>query len=530
MAEQGAPAAATPELGEHFDVVVVGAGIGGLACGALLAKKGANVLIVERHNRPGGYVTSYERKGYSFQVPHLIGGCGPGGEITRVIDHLGMRVDFRRVDPYLRFIYPDHDIAVPCDMDQYGDALKDAFQPQTTNVNDFFKSVRAIARGMDITMMRRPLGFDGMMRGLAYPFTAPKMLSYMLSGTTFQKMLDKHFNDERIKTVIATPWPFLGTPPWDLSALAMVGMLKSFAAGAFVPEGGFQVLADAFAKSFTDSGGRLLLGYEVTSVNTENRRVSEVEMTPRSRVSADAVVSDADGKRTFLKLLDRENFSQAFLDRRDEGPVSMTGLVVHLGMRKKLGDEFGGGAIMVQPSYDEREMLAEVSVTDRFPEAGKIRWGIMAPLLIDESLAPRGKSCMDINVPAVPYRFMNRWGVEAGGVRGEKYRGIKERYAELAVEAVSRTFPHLVSDVEAYDIATPITYERYTMAVDGCWYDSALVPRQSMSRRGGPKTPVKGLYLAGSKSALGGGIYPAIMSGVLAADSITMGGMDALFR
>ena len=68
------------------------------------------------------------------------------------------------------------------------------------------------------------------------------------------------------------------------------------------------------------------------------------------------------------------------------------------------------------------------------------------------------------------------------------------------------------------------------MAIDGCWYDNALVPRQAVSRRKGPKTSVKGLYLAGSKSALGGGIYPSIMSGVLAADSITGGGMDPLFH
>ena len=74
MAEQGAPAGVTPDFGEHYDAVIVGAGIGGLTCGALLAKEGANVLIVERHSKPGGYVTAYERKGYSFQVPHLMGG------------------------------------------------------------------------------------------------------------------------------------------------------------------------------------------------------------------------------------------------------------------------------------------------------------------------------------------------------------------------------------------------------------------------------------------------------------------------
>jgi prolycopene isomerase len=61
MAEQDASADRTPEFGEHYDAVIVGAGIGGLTCGALLAKEGANVLIVERHTKPGGYVTAYHR-------------------------------------------------------------------------------------------------------------------------------------------------------------------------------------------------------------------------------------------------------------------------------------------------------------------------------------------------------------------------------------------------------------------------------------------------------------------------------------
>jgi len=50
------------------------------------------------------------------------------------MDHLGIRLEVPAADPYLRFIYPDHDISVPCDMDQYADVLKDAFQPQTANI------------------------------------------------------------------------------------------------------------------------------------------------------------------------------------------------------------------------------------------------------------------------------------------------------------------------------------------------------------------------------------------------------------
>lgn len=529
MAEGVNPTATVPDLGEHYDVVVIGAGIGGLTCGALLAKAGMKVLVAERHKRPGGFVVDYERKGYRFQVPHMMGGCGPGGDITRVIDHLGIKVDFLKLEPLMRFIYPEHDITVPTDLEEYSEVLKDTFQPQTMNINKFFKAAQSMTGRMNLRMTRRPLGFAGAMRMAATPFTSPKTLSYMMSGVTFKKMLDKYFTDDRLKTVISTPWGFLGVPPWELSALSMLSMMKSFAGGAYVPEGGFQLFSDSFAKALTDNGGTLILGHEVTSINTERGRVSEVEMVPRVKVTADYVVSDADSKRTFLRMLDRENLPAAFLEKVDEDPVSMTGFVIHLGLARRLGPEFAGGPVFVSPSYDEEDMLEEIAVKTRYPEAAKLRWSLMVPSETDPALAPQGRTCLDIIVPCVPYNFMRRWGVEEGGVRGIKYQGIKEKYAEVVVEAVSRTFPGLISDVEAFDIATPITYERYTMAIDGCWYDSAPVGRQGLGKRPGPRTPVKGLFTTGAKSALGGGIYPSIMAGVLAADAVTAGGMDVLF-
>jgi prolycopene isomerase len=518
----------TPDFGEQFDSVIIGAGVGGLVCGALLAKAGMKVIIVERHDKPGGYVTSYDRKGYRFQVPHIMGGCGPGGPLTRLMDHLGVRTEFKQVDPFMRFIYPEHDITMSSDIEAYKDALKDGFQPQTENINRFFAAMASVQKGLDERMMRRPMAPADMMKMIAYPALHPRFLSYMVSGTTFQKVLDSFFSDDRLKTVVSTPWPFLGLPPWELSALSMIGMLKSFGDGAYVPVGGYQVLADDLAKAFTDAGGTFLFGHEATAVNTEHGRVSEVETHPRARLSTPVVVSDADSKRTFLKLIDRENFTSRFVEKMDEGPVSMTGFVIHLGMAREAPD-LAGGVTFVQPSYDDRETLEEHGAVDRYPDPAKLRWSIMAHSAADPSLAPVGKSCIDVLVPAVPYRFMKRWGVEPGGVRGERYQEIKEKYAEVVTESVRMAFPDLIGNVEAYDVSTPITYERYTMAIDGCWYDAAPVPSQTLGRRPGPKTSLRGLYVTGSKSVLGGGIYASTLAGLLAADSVRKGRLRHLF-
>lgn len=530
MAQGVVTGAGAPDFGEHYDVVVAGAGVGGLTCGALLAKEGLKVLVVERQERPGGYVTAYERKGYRFQVPHLMAGCGPNGDITRVLNHLSVKVDFIKVDPYQRYIYPEHDIRVDSDVEAFKEELKESFQHQTENINRFFKAVESVQRGLDIRMMRRPIDIVTMLKYPLYPITHPRFFRYMVGHTTFQKMLDKFFDDEKLKAVLATPWYWMGAPPWEISALGIIGMMGAFRGGAYFPAGGYGELTAALAEALAENGGELLLGHGVTSVNTEGGRVSEVEMHPRAAVNTPTVVSNCNTKRTFLGMVDRESFNRAFLDKLEERPLSITGFVVHLGMAKRIEDErFAGGSVLVQPSYDLRETFEELAVTDRYPDPGKICFMATVPSMQDPTVAPEGKTCMDLLVPGVPYDFMSRWGVERGGVRGERYRSIKEKYAEVVVEAARRMFPDLIGNVEAFDISTPITYERYTMSVDGCWYDEAMVPGRVLARRIGPKTSLRGLYMTGSKSVLGGGIYSCIMSGVITADSVLKGSLGSLF-
>jgi phytoene dehydrogenase-like protein len=255
-----------------------------------------------------------------------------------------------------------------------------------------------------------------------------------------------------------------------------------------------------------------------------------VETHPRSKVFCSSVISDADSKRTLIKLVDRENFTGPFVERVDANPISITGLCVNLGLESRVDRSgIGPGTIFYQPSYDLRAMVEALSKPTQFPYPGTFAWMLTAHSLVEPSLAPTGCSSLSITVPAVPYGFKRRWGVESGGVRGDRYKEIKEQYAEIVVKSVSQVFPDLIKDVRAYDVCSPITYERYTMALDGCWSDNSQVPKQTLFLRPGPTTALKGLYMAGSKSATGGGVGPTIVSGLLAADCVLKGKFKELF-
>ena len=105
----------------------------------------------------------------------------------------------------------------------------------------------------------------------------------------------------------------------------------------------------------------------------------------------------------------------------------------------------------------------------------------------------------------------------------ERYKEFKEKIADNLIKAAEKLVPGLTEHIVVKDINTPLTYERYTSATEGCWYDAACTPDQSLLKRTPSKTPVEGLYLTGAKSFLGPGMFGAINSGMFTADIILKG-------
>lgn len=510
------------ELKDEYDALIIGAGIGGLTCGALLAKNGLKTLVVEQHSKPGGYVTSYKREGFVFDVPHVIAGCAKGAPIERIMSHLGLNIEFVCCEPFQKFIYPDHTVRVYTNIERYKEELKRAFPAEKENIDRYFQTLQRLWDDVTGTLPYRPRPWDWVRARLKCPTTTK------YDGKTFKDLLDDHFTNHQLKAMLGSPWEYLGLPSSRISATYMAIMLMSFhKGGAWYPKGGYQVMARGFAEGLQRQGGSLALRTAVAKILVENGVAMGVELSDGHRIKAKRVISNADTKLTFLKLLGEEHLPKKFAARIRSLEMSVSGFVVHLGVDMSL-DQLDSDYIFYYPDYETPEKLFQSGLKGEAildPAAVGLLVSVATLRAPDSGLAPAGQHCLDLQYMPAPYRYKNNWMAGPDKTRGEEYKKLKRDFAKALIAAAERLIPDLSKHILAQDIATPLTYERYTLSSEGAWYDAACTPRQIGWHRLSAKTPVPGLYLTGAGTYPGPGMFGAIVSGSLTADAILEGAL-----
>ncbi|MDI6885644.1 MAG: NAD(P)/FAD-dependent oxidoreductase [archaeon] len=509
------------EIDREYEVVIIGAGIGGLTCGTLLAKNGMKTLIVEQHSKPGGYVSSYKRDGFTFDVPHLIPGCGKDGDVGKILSYLSIDkdIEFIETDPFVKFIYPEHTVRVPRDINEYERMLKKLF-PKEFRIHDYFETLMKIWLE---THRMPPVSLSESTISASFPTI------FKYRNKTFKDLLDEYLNDPKLKAIVSTQCGFLGLPPSKIAACSMAIMLMAYhTGGAWYPRGGYQVLSDIFANGFKRYGGYLLLNKRVTKVLIENGSATGIELVDGRKIKAKYVISNADTRLTFLQLVGEEHLQQDFVEKIKSMELSMSGFVVHLGVDMELEElDLKYATIGYNPSYDTAEKKFMLAKNNDIPDADSMGFGLSVPSLKDpdSNLAPEGKHCLDIILFPVPYHYKNDWMTEEGKKRGEEYKKLKAQVAKELIKAAEKVIPNLSKHIEVKEIATPMTYERYTLSSEGAWYDIAQTPEQAGVNRLKVlpyRTQIDGLYLTGS-SVSGSGMMANIISGFMTTNHLLGG-------
>jgi phytoene dehydrogenase-like protein len=498
-------------MSEHWNAIVIGAGIGGLTAAARLAKENLRVLVVEKALHPGGTAYVYERKGYTFPMGPL--GFSNPELVQEMLRELGIRegLDLKRVHYGLRAFHRQIRLSLP--FRQLAADLASLYPSEREGIYRFFEdmmSISGVIREPSITPRT----------GLAHRLE--------VSAASYLEDLIKDQRLRRILGSMGTRKPYSGLPL--LAAMWELLCEK----GIHYPREGMRYLADILVKAIAAPSRKnhIQLGAEVADIRVEDGRACGIALTDGSVLTADAILSNADFKNTFLRLLSPGVVPAGLRQALSTTPQTMSNLQVCLGLDSSRMDftAFGEASRIiyrnesVMPGEDEGPDWKALEIDPSDLAGSELEIDLLSQ--DDPSLAPPGKAVLVIRVAADHRhfaRFRPQWGKRSHG-----YLEYKNHLARTLIAEASNLSSGLGEAIEVMDVATPLTFEerggRSDGAVAGWSWDYGI--EHGLKARELVLTPIAGLYMAGyqaySMLALGG-VPSAMHSGLQAAEYLMQG-------
>lgn len=373
--------------------IVIGAGIGGLATGTLLAKKGYRVTIIEKNNHIGGRANIFEKDGFVFDMgpswflmPDVYDQFfGLIGE--KVSDHL----DLIKLDPsYRLFFRNDGDI-----VDMHSDVTRDA--------ETFERLEEGAGEALPKYLAKTEMQYDISMKEFVYKnydsifdFFTWKVATQGLKLSLFSNMdryVKKHFKSDKIGKILQYMMVFLGSSPYNTTALYSIMNHIDFNMGVFYPRGGIYEIPKALGAIAEKNGVEIRTGVPVTKILTENDQVTGVGLENGETISADLVISNADLYHTDTNLLPSEHrqYSEKYWSKRT---VSPSAFIMYIGLDGDVPTLTHHNLIF---SKAWKETFYQIFDNPQVPHDPSIY--ICAPSILDKSVAPEGKTTLFVLVP-----------------------------------------------------------------------------------------------------------------------------------
>lgn len=502
----------------RHDVIIIGAGIGGLIAGNYLAKKGVKTLICEQHQKPGGYVCGFKRNGFYFDGgAQSFSSCGL---LFPILQELGLleRLKFVRTDH--RFVLPDVDVTTKS-WQSFQKSFVEAFPEFREELNGFFSKLTEVIKGIGFfssdTGMPLLNGLEKFKK-IASIMSDKQNREVMAKMGEYSKVSAADFISSYLKDSQKLNDFFTRLCYRDASLMAYGGMWNCYLNDYWYPEGGLQEFSNLLADSFRMSGGVLSYGTLVKQVLVEKGKAVGVVTGDDQEIRAKYVISAGDYLKLFQRMTSEKYAPKNIKMQLAKPDVSETSVTLFLGLKtraEEISRILQVDHVYYYPSYD---MFLKEDDENYFQKVG---FGINAPSLTNLALSNQVKASLVIQSFA-PYNWMNRWGVGPNLERTETYRRVKQRVASEILDTLERVLPGVKDEIEVMELATPVTMERYTLnsfgASAGWSWDLKKAPLKM--NQSSIKTPIKNLFTCGHWTTNPGGVPSAALTGRMVTELI----------
>lgn len=376
-------------------VVVIGAGVAGLATGIRLQSKGYEVTILEKNERVGGRMYRFEEKGFKFDVgPTIVmmpdvykelftySGANPD-------DYLSMQL----LDPLYQLHYHDGTtLSLSSNLTKLMATLE-AFSPDDaqrylTYLADIYKRYTIANDGfIDRPFLRKRDIFNW--KVIRNTFRLKTFNSAYASIASFVK-------NEKLRQALSFQTLYIGVSPFEGPSIYTIISMIELLYGIWYIKGGMYAMAEAMQRRFLELGGTIRLNSPVETLEVQNKTVTGVRLVNQESLSADIVVCNADFPNAVRHLVPKEHRGKYTEKKFKKMQYSSSAFIMYLGLNKK----YPTTVHQIRYAKDFKKNIDDL-FAPRMPEDPSFY--LYSPTQIDSSLAPEGKEIIFVLVP-VPNR------------------------------------------------------------------------------------------------------------------------------
>lgn len=488
---------------EHYDVVIIGSGLGGLVSANILSREGYKVCVLEKNNQFGGNLQTFVRDKSIFDTGvHYIGGLEKGQNLYKYFTYLGIMKDLKLKkmdDAYDKITFGDDtkEYAHYQGKEKFKASLIKDFPEELTAINTYFKKIEDTCKGFPLYNLQL---------GSSY------MDNMELLSLNTKEYLESITSNTKLKAVLAgSNLLYAGgnTTPFFVHALS----LNSYIESSYKCVNGGSQIAKMLLRRIKENGGEAYKYQEVTAINTTKGLATSVTTKEGKEISGDLFISNFEPIST-LKMIKGTSVRKSYFRRIDNIESVISAFSVYIVFKP---NTFPYLNYNIYHTKNSEAIFNSQNYTNE-------NW----PLAYMASFCPK-KSTADWAENLTVLTYMNFDDVQQWETtfntkvseeeRGRSYEEFKEKYTEKIIVELEKKFPNIRSCIQSIHSSTPLSYRDYIGVRRGSMYGYVKDSSNPLKSFLSPKSKIKNLYFTGQSLNMHG-ILGVTISGVVTCSEI----------
>lgn len=499
---------------KSYDIIVIGAGCGGLTAAVCAAKEGKKVLLIERHNLPGGFASSFVRGRFEFDVSlHQLCGFSQEntgqGETRRIFDDIGVsnKIRWTNIPDAYRLITKTRsgetmDVTMPFGVEEYVEEMERYVPDSKASMTRLFALAKEIAEATNhlsnvdkqpsITEIRRIFKKYG-----NFVRTAPYSVNEVLNALNVPQKARDIFN---------AYWLYLGVDCDRLSFTHYVLMVYGYLAnGSVVPSLRSHAMSMALASEFEDNGGEILYNSHVSRIKMKDGYPVGVILKSGEVISSEHIICNCSPTTVYGKMIKSSNLPESALKRTNARSFGARGACVYLGLNRAPKDlgikDYSLFITDTADTVEQFELMKNIETNNAL--------AAVCLNIADPNCSPKDTTILCLTTLYTD----NCWA----NIPPEEYFNEKDMLAaRLIASYENATGITIHNSIEEIEVATPVTFARYTNSPQGVIYGylgsewDGLLPRVMTEKT---DNDINGIRFCGGWGTQLSGMSSSIASG-----------------